>query len=140
MKNPLQSPPSVLNYLHFGHSIWRSALPRLRHNLPQETSQLRKPSMTILSFPYPLNLCVEVRHLILKAPDTDPHVKLKEELINAQLLLSNAGCSSYSTQKSWEIGNLPSYYNTCSSYLEKKPARQTDPSFVNCFSSSSIYC
>ena len=51
-----QSLPSVSNYLHFGHQIPRYGLPRLRRNLPQESSQLRRPNMTILLLPHPLNL------------------------------------------------------------------------------------
>ena len=73
--------PSISNYLHFDHQILRYGFPRLRHNLPQEVSQLRRQSMTLLLLLYPPEFTVEVRDLILKAHDTDPYVKLKEQVI-----------------------------------------------------------
>ena len=37
-------------------------------------------------------------------------------------------------QKSWNVKNLPRYYDVYSSYTGKKPTPQMDHFFVNCFS------
>ena len=76
----------------------------------------------------------EVRDLILKVPDTDPYIKLKEQLIKRTA--ASEQCRLQQVFNTEELGDRKptSYYDICSSYLGKKPRPQMDPFFAICFS------
>ena len=127
--------PTVSNYIHLAIRSWEMVCPEwgtIRHK-----RHLSSEDQVWLYCHLSPEFAAEARDIILKGPNTDPYVKLKEQLIKR-----TAASEQHRLQQLFnteELGdwNLHSYYNACSSYSRKKPTSQMDPFFVNCFSNSS---